>query len=228
MKSVGRMAACALAAFVASAGGAQAAVVALNNASFEADPLADGGYEAGSIRGWNTIGNAGWQNPSAASFSSVPSGANTGWIGSLKNHYSAGSMSQTFADSVAANTKYSLSVDVGRRFDVPLAPFLVEILAGDDVVASGGFSEADIDAGGFRNLSLSYESTSALSGPLRFRFRVTDETSVYTQVNFDNVALDVTQISSAVPEPATWAMMIVGFGLAGGALRNRRRPFALA
>lgn len=28
----------------------------------------------------------------------------------------------------------------------------------------------------------------------------------------------------AVPEPATWAMMIVGFGLAGTAIRTRRRP----
>lgn len=34
-------------------------------------------------------------------------------------------------------------------------------------------------------------------------------------------------ISSAVPEPATWAMMIVGFGLVGGTLRvkkNRKTP----
>ncbi|HEY9234910.1 MAG TPA: PEPxxWA-CTERM sorting domain-containing protein [Phenylobacterium sp.] len=33
---------------------------------------------------------------------------------------------------------------------------------------------------------------------------------------------------SAVPEPATWAMMIAGFGLAGTALRRRRTAFAAA
>ena len=33
--------------------------------------------------------------------------------------------------------------------------------------------------------------------------------------------------TSAVPEPATWSMMIVGFGVIGGAVR-RRRPAALA
>ncbi len=33
---------------------------------------------------------------------------------------------------------------------------------------------------------------------------------------------------AAVPEPATWAMMILGFGLAGGAFRRRRPQLALA
>ncbi len=33
---------------------------------------------------------------------------------------------------------------------------------------------------------------------------------------------------SAVPEPATWAMMIMGFGLAGTAIRRRRTVFAAA
>ena len=35
----------------------------------------------------------------------------------------------------------------------------------------------------------------------------------------DNVSLSV----GAIPEPATWAMMIMGFGLIGGALRSRKR-----
>jgi hypothetical protein len=34
----------------------------------------------------------------------------------------------------------------------------------------------------------------------------------------DNVSLDVT----AVPEPASWAMMIVGFGLVGAVSRRRQ------
>ena len=40
---------------------------------------------------------------------------------------------------------------------------------------------------------------------------------------FDNIAT-----VSAVPEPATWAMMIMGFGLAGSAVRNSRRKTAAA
>ncbi|MGZ3402835.1 MAG: PEPxxWA-CTERM sorting domain-containing protein [Phenylobacterium sp.] len=37
----------------------------------------------------------------------------------------------------------------------------------------------------------------------------------------DNVALDVT--GGSVPEPASWALMILGFGGAGAVLRRRRR-----
>ncbi|QJU57071.1 PEP-CTERM sorting domain-containing protein [Sphingomonas sp. AP4-R1] len=36
-----------------------------------------------------------------------------------------------------------------------------------------------------------------------------------------NYTLTVTDISSAVPEPATWAMMLVGFGGIGTAIRRR-------
>ncbi len=39
----------------------------------------------------------------------------------------------------------------------------------------------------------------------------------------DNVSLSIT---GGVPEPATWAMMILGFGFAGAALRRRRAAFA--
>ena len=38
--------------------------------------------------------------------------------------------------------------------------------------------------------------------------------------DFGNFAL--TQVGGAVPEPASWALMIGGFGLAGAALRRRR------
>ena len=39
---------------------------------------------------------------------------------------------------------------------------------------------------------------------------------------------DVAFATSAVPEPATWAMMITGFGLAGAAIRRRRTILAVA
>jgi len=46
------------------------------------------------------------------------------------------------------------------------------------------------------------------------RFRATGNA-----FEFDNVNIK----TGAVPEPASWAMMVGGFGMAGGALRSRRR-----
>lgn len=70
---------------------------------------------------------------------------------------------------------------------------------------------------------------SALAGQvvdIRFQF-ASDYAAIGRGVTFDNLLVTGT-LPSAVPEPATWAMMIMGFGLAGTAIRNRRRSMALA
>jgi len=50
----------------------------------------------------------------------------------------------------------------------------------------------------------------------------------YGSVITANFELLSESVTSAVPEPATWAMMITGFGLAGTAIRRRRTTFAVA
>jgi PEP-CTERM motif len=40
--------------------------------------------------------------------------------------------------------------------------------------------------------------------------------------NTGRITFDATLAQSAVPEPASWALMILGFGLAGAALRSRK------
>ena len=46
------------------------------------------------------------------------------------------------------------------------------------------------------------------------------------KLQLDNI--NVTAIGAAVPEPATWAMMIGGFGVIGASLRRRRRAVRFA
>jgi hypothetical protein len=46
--------------------------------------------------------------------------------------------------------------------------------------------------------------------------------------NFDAISMIVLRGEGGVPEPATWALMLVGFGALGAVVRNRRRNSAAA
>lgn len=53
------------------------------------------------------------------------------------------------------------------------------------------------------------------------------KTRVHEQILSDYISvLTVTVVPDAVPEPGTWALMILGFGLAGSRLRQRRAATA--
>jgi hypothetical protein len=39
---------------------------------------------------------------------------------------------------------------------------------------------------------------------------------------FDNYRITIANAVGAVPEPSTWAMMLIGFGAVGASLRRRR------
>lgn len=69
-------------------------------------------------------------------------------------------------------------------------------------------------------------ATSFFSGPIHqpgagfFKFTAAD--GRVTAAKFSVTSLSIYE-GSAVPEPATWAMMVVGFGAAGSAIRRLRR-----
>lgn len=79
----------------------------------------------------------------------------------------------------------------------------------------GGLAIADGDTFGLR-WSLSYISAPFLIGDTLFDVSSNDGLAI------DDVTLSATLApAGAVPEPASWAMMILGVGAAGGALRRR-------
>ena len=95
------------------------------------------------------------------------------------------------------------------------------VSAGTCTGNGGGLTLGQSGAG---TLTLSFSSG-------RTTFDFTDLYVRYQAVYPDNIsgsASGVPAVGSAVPEPATWAMMITGFGLAGAAIRRRRERFALA
>jgi hypothetical protein len=53
---------------------------------------------------------------------------------------------------------------------------------------------------------------------------VLDKVSIATALNMDSVRqVDVNVVGGGVPEPAEWALMLMGFGLIGATLRTSRR-----
>lgn len=58
------------------------------------------------------------------------------------------------------------------------------------------------------------------------RIEIATNPSVAKIAQFRLTAADIP--TSPVPEPATWTMLIAGFGMVGGAMRRRRREHALA
>jgi hypothetical protein len=67
--------------------------------------------------------------------------------------------------------------------------------------------------------SVSFSDTLNLNAGDRLSFAVNNDGNFL----FDSTGLTAT-ISSAVPEPASWAMMLAGFGGLGAAMRMRRKP----
>lgn len=70
-------------------------------------------------------------------------------------------------------------------------------------------------------------NTAYFSGPLTFAFT----NGARGAVGVDNIAFDVRAMVTspgAVPEPATWAMMIGGFGMVGGMMRRGRKRMNIA
>ena len=105
-----------------------------------------------------------------------------------------------------------ISLSIGQRYTFKAS------LPSEGLPASGTVSTA----------SASY--TGSDNPYLNGRFYFTGSPYNQNQPAFSNrdLAFSMSGVTSAVPEPATWAMMIVGFGLVGGSMRVSRRKVTLA
>lgn len=96
--------------------------------------------------------------------------------------------------------------------------FLIDgVPAGLALVAGG---PSGTPARTWLNFSTSFVASTTGQTPLTFQFRGLGVTAA-------DFAIDRVY-AIAVPEPATWAMMIGGFGLVGGAMRRRRAAVRFA
>jgi hypothetical protein len=87
---------------------------------------------------------------------------------------------------------------------------------------------------GYRVISMSFTILDSAQGVLTLANLVPNAggnlfgINVWTDVNGVNPGFAAVQPSSAVPEPSTWAMMLLGFAGLGFAFRRSRRKVAMA
>jgi len=124
------------------------------------------------------------------------------------------STSNTTISRVIEAGSYVLTGQVSARPGVAAATSGIDILIGNTLLRSQTY-----DGTGLSN---------TVWNPFSFAFTVSSPTSLIFRASgpsdtvgayLDNIGL----VGSAVPETATWAMLILGVGFVGGALRRRRK-----
>jgi|GEM_PF-952665 len=165
------------------------------------------------------------QNAATSSFNVTGGGAsNALWLNAGEfnpnpfygQNYEGGGVSQTFTSAAGLATfsadiafRASNSSDIGGIFSVLI-----------DGVVLGSYDFGTVGGGTTRN-ALNF-TTNLDAGTHTLQLQVVRPYAPAKNVRaqyFDNVSLDL----AAVPEPATWAMMIAGFGLVGGTMRRQRK-----
>ena len=101
--------------------------------------------------------------------------------------------------------------------------------------SASGFNFVDFQPGYHGDLHLDFADSLTIPGPHNF---IIDATSYECQNSYSCFVPEfgptryltggVADFASTVPEPATWALLILGFGLTGASLRHGRRRGSLA
>ena len=196
------------AALAAFAGSAHAA--SIPDGSFENLNFQNGQYvynPTGSA--WTFTGGAGETgNQSAWGFQDAPDGHVVAFLQTIS------SISQTLTGLVAGTT-YTVSFDLAHRPNYGLNQVSLSF-DGGSIFSLTPTSDA------WTTYTASFTATGT-SGLLSFS---TNDGRADNDSGLDNVR--ITGEQGAVPEPASWALMLGGFGLVGAAMRSRKAAVRFA
>ena len=178
------------------------AAAAISIATFSAQASAvelvtNGSFETGDFTGWTQFGDTSFTGVQSGFFNENPTdGSFQAVFGPING---IGGISQTFASAGTYTVSFDLANIDGSFSSVDFGG--VNLLSG---VGNSGY------------ISYSFTTTVGANSVLSFSFANQP----------DYYSLDNVSVTSNVPEAATWAMLIAGFGLVGAAAR--RRQVALA
>ena len=214
---------------------------ALTSHAQASDLVTNGGFETGDFTGWtvtNQAGSAGnWYvtgngaNSPVNGFTTLTLAGGGGFVAQT-DQSGAGShtLSQTFTgvagqgyilsfDASASNSSHTGPVGTGIDFHTdPNQHVQVTISSGAESLIYYGIMTKT-----WGHYSFDVSSAISANGLYTLAFSEVDNKDFLNET-LDNVSLVTQDVRGAVPEPATWALMVAGFIGAGLALR--RRPLA--
>lgn len=186
-----------------------------------AERVVNGGFETGNFSGWTESDPYGG-DPTYVGVDAIDahSGAFGAYLGTQVNN--------TFGNPVDYVTlSQSIATTSGQSYTLS---FWLTNAAGGVSYTPAATDSARVMFGTQTLLSL---TGSALFPYTRYSYTVTGNGSPTTLAfrfsnipyywSLDDVSLTDAAVTPGVPEPATWAMLVVGFGLIGGAARRRTR-----
>lgn len=161
-------------------------------------------------------------------------GINTGFFGTSGGTVVSGNLANIYAAPlgdlsnfayISNGQTYELTAPVIRGFSF----YLGSVDSFNSISFYNGGSLLDTFTGSALAPPADGDQTSANTNRrYNFNFNGATATRIVLESSGNSMEWDTIAIPSAIPEPATWAMMITGFGLMGAALRRRRQTGAVA
>ncbi|MBB6505623.1 hypothetical protein F4693_002618 [Sphingomonas endophytica] len=135
--------------------------------------------------------------------------------------------SETYSTGLSSVNKLTLSLTADQN--VLRTPLTFTFSLNGNVIGETTYTASGADL--TKALNFSFDPITSASGAYTLLANVTTGVapgagSVHFSSTTQPLTLDSTAVAAAVPEPATWAMMLVGFGMVGAAARYRRRSTA--
>jgi hypothetical protein len=186
-------------------------MISAGTSSATTNLIVNGGFETGDFTGWTVAGDATGVATTGFDGFAPHSGTYFAALGDTSESYPYGTLSQTVTDASgqALTLSYWLASD-GAQPNYFDATWDGTLISGSQITNSNAFGYID------------YQFTVVGTGT---------DTLLFHEQNVPAYdALDDVSLTAAVPEPTTWAMMLLGFmGLGIAGYRNsRNRSAALA
>lgn len=197
------------------------------NPSFEIDNPGPGGASSGPTTNWSGIGHL---DRTVGAFNIVIEPTPDATDGERLGWSNGGTSTQLLSALLAANTTYTLTVDVGDRTDTPFAGAILNLGTGPGagnnllpavVIANTTPNNTPLPGDGWQTWQSTFTTGAAppnLGQPLRIDL-VNPTAPIGIQTLFDNVRLS----DSNVPEPATGILGVIVFGAVMCKRRRTRR-----